>query len=190
MPDLIRTLRETAHYPPHPPRAETPLYAASHHQLVYIEDRPCLVCGVRNSTLADPTHNRWGATALETHHRIVEDSLALAVDLSKFNARVLPGLLRTHPDKPEKYGHPFSQDEMLTWIHGDADHLWVICSVHHRHPLVGIHAITYPIWTAQDLLLDSFDLTGFHAASPQDAAALTALPTTVGTASAPTGVPA
>ena len=118
MPDLIRTLHEVVHYPAHPPRKPTPLYTKSHHHLVIEEDRPCLVCGVRHSTLQDPSINRWGAVAIETHHRIIEDSLALAVDLSKFNNRVRPGLLRETANLA-KYDHDFTQAEMEEWIHGD-----------------------------------------------------------------------
>jgi hypothetical protein len=176
---LARTLHEVAHYPPHPPRHPTALYTRNHHQLVVVLDRPCLICGVRHSTLGDTVQNPRGATAIETHHHTVEDSLANAVSLEKFNARVLPGLLHKTGNH-EKYSHPLTQDEMLEWIHGDEDNLWCLCDVCHRHPLVGVHAITYPIWSVQDLLMDGYDLTDFHAVSPVEAAALAGLPTTVG----------
>jgi len=178
---LIRTLHETALYPPHPPRKPTARYLKTHHDLVVVKDLPCLVCGVRNSTLHDPAQNPRGAVHMETHHRLIEDSLANAIDVDKFNRKVLPALLRKSGDQ-EKYGHPFTREEMCDWIHGDADNMWILDDVCHRHPLVGIHAITGPIWGVQDLLIDGYDLTGFHAASPQDAAALTALPSTTGTA--------
>jgi hypothetical protein len=178
--DLIRTLHETAHYPPHPPRKPTSLYLKTHKRLVEEEDRPCLVCGVRHSTMNDPARNRWGAIQIELHHHVIEDSLANAIDLAKFNKRVLPGLLR-QTGNHSKYGHEFTQEEMIEWIHGDEGNLWPLCDVHHRHPLVGIHAITFPVWTAQDLLVDNFDLTGFEATGPVEAAHLAALPTTTGT---------
>lgn len=126
MPDLIRTLSETVHYPPHPPRKPTALYTRTHHRLVQTLDSPCLVCGVRNSTLGDPLQNRWGATQLETHHKHIEDSLALAIDLDKFNTVLRPGLLRRTQDE-SKYNHVFTQAEMEEWIHGDEDNLWVLC---------------------------------------------------------------
>lgn len=182
MPDLIRTLSETVHYPPHPPRKPTALYTRTHHRLVQTLDSPCLVCGVRNSTLGDPLQNRWGATQLETHHKHIEDSLALAIDLDKFNTVLRPGLLRRTQDE-SKYNHVFTQAEMEEWIHGDEDNLWVICDVHHRHTLVGIHAITAPIWGVQNLIKDDFDLTGYTAHSPEEANALTNLPQTTGSAS-------
>lgn len=186
MPDLIRTLREVAHYPEHPPRRPTPLYLKNHHLLVVEQDHGCLVCGVRNSDLQDPKRrddrgiNPWGAVQMETHHRLIEDSLALAIDLAKFNARVRPGLLKQTGDV-STYGHDFAQDEMLEWIHGHVHNLWCLCDVHHRHPLVGIHAITGPIWGVQDLIQDGYDLTGFKPTTPVEAAQLQALPMTTGT---------
>lgn len=181
---LARTLHEVALYPPHPPRTPTARYLATHQDLVVTKDLPCLVCGVRNSTLGNPAQNPRGAVHMETHHRYVEDSLANAVDVAKFNRKILPALLRKSGDQA-KYGHPFALEEMRAWIHGDADNMWVLCDVCHLHPLVGIHAITGPIWGVQDLLIDGYDLTGFHAVSPQDAAALSGLPTTTGTALPP-----
>lgn len=199
MSDLIRTLRETAHYPPHPPRKPTALYNRTHEKLIKHLDRPCLVCGVRDSTLRDPAANRYGATALETHHYIIEDSLINAVDLAKFNAKVRPGLRRRAIQREmlvgppsgdvgaakAKYDHDFTQAEMEEWAHGDEDAMWVLCDIHHRHPLVGIHAITYPIWAIQDLLIEGYDLTGFQAHSPSEAAALLSLPNTIGVPASP-----
>ncbi len=187
MPIERRTLHEVANYPPHPPRTASALYTRNHHRLVYEEDRPCLVCGVRQSTLHDPAQNPYGATQLETHHRIVEWSLARAVDIAKFNHRIRPGLLR-HTNDTATYGHEFTQEELITWVEGHADNLWVLCDLHHRHPLIGIHAITGPIWGIQDVLVDGYDLTGFTAESPVEAAQLTTLPLTTGVPSVPQGV--
>lgn len=181
---LRRSLSEVALYPPHPPRRPTALYVKSHHHLVVDLDLPCIVCGVKHTDLIDPTRrddpliNPWGAKANETHHRLIEDSLANAINLAKFNSHVLPGLFKHYGEA--RYQVPFTQAEMLEWIHGDPGNLWVICDVHHRHPLVGIHAITGPIWAVQNLLIDGYDLTGYHAHSHVEAAALTALPTTTG----------
>jgi len=187
---LIRTLQEHANYPAHVPRRPTALYTKNHHRLIVEEDRGCLVCGVRHSDLQDPKRrndpkiNPVGATQNETHHAHIEDSLANAIDLAKFNKRVRPGLLKRTGNQG-KYGHDFTQDEMLEWIHGDADQLWVLCDRHHRSPLIGSHAITGPIWGVQDLLLDGYDLTGFVPTSPVEAAQLEALPQTTGTAQSP-----
>jgi hypothetical protein len=177
---LKRTLSEVALYPEHAPRKPTALYLKSHHHLVVEMDLPCLICGVRNSTLKDATHNPRGAKAMETHHRVIEDSLANAVDVAKFNALVLPGLYKHYQE--DRYKIAFTQEQMIEWIHGDEGNLWVLCDVCHRHPLVGIHAITGPIWGVQNLLIDGYDLTGYHAYTPVEAAQLTALPMTTGKA--------
>lgn len=109
--------------PPHPPREETPLYRKAHHFLVVEKDSPCEVCGVRNSTLSDPNHNPWKATALETHHYPIERSLMDACDPRK-----------VHLDFPQVYDQP----TLETFIDSPAN-LKVLCSVHHRSPELGIH---------------------------------------------------
>lgn len=181
---LARTLAETALYPEHKPRRPSPQYLANHHRMVVIEDRPCLVCGVRNSTLKDEARNPRGATALETHHHYIEWALINAIDLSKFNRKIVP-VLRARTGDTATYGHDFTQEEMAEWIAGHEGNLWVLCSVCHRHSLVGIHAITGPIWGCQDMLIDGYDLTGYHAPSGPEAVQLTALPMTVGVALPP-----
>jgi hypothetical protein len=37
------------------------------------------------------------------------------------------------------------------------DNLWVLCDVHHRAAFLGIHEITYPIWSPADMLIDDFE---------------------------------
>lgn len=37
------------------------------------------------------------------------------------------------------------------------DNLWVLCNVHHRAKYLGIHEITYPIWSPMDLLRPDFE---------------------------------
>lgn len=137
-----RLLQETVLYPPHPPRVESSAYVAIRHQMVVIEDAPCAICGVRQSTLGDPTQNLVGALALETHHARIEWALIDAIDLEKFNQQIA---------RPN-YSRDFGQAEMAAWIDHDRANLLVLCDVHHRHPLVGIHAVTYPAWIAQGLL--------------------------------------
>jgi hypothetical protein len=152
---LRRSLTEIAFYPPHPKRRETPEYKAIHNQLVKKEDRACLVCGVKNSTLQTKA-NVFGAKQMETHHRIIEWALANAIDANKFNKRVLPGLARARPLR-EDYKKPFTDDQVKAWVDHDPDNLWVLCDVHHRAKFFGIHQITYPIWGPTDLLRDDFD---------------------------------
>lgn len=153
-PHLVsRILQEKVWYPPHAPRKETPEYKAVHHKLVVEMDLPCLVCGVRNSTLKDPAKNPYKARQLETHHHNIEWALANSVDLDKFNNIIFPHLQAKHP---ERYTQPFTQQELLDWIDHSPDNLWVLCDFHHRHSEVGIHSITGPIWGVQDLLKDDY----------------------------------
>ena len=149
--DVRRTLVEDAFYPPHSPRAESPAYAKTHDQMVNAEDTPCFICGVRQSTLGDPKQNPFGAQAMETHHVHVEWALATAVDLGKFNAQIVAQLRRERPADPT-YAKDFTQQQMFDWIDHHRDNLLVLCDIHHRHGYVGIHAITGPIWGAQNLL--------------------------------------
>lgn len=181
MSDLIRTLHETVHYPAHPPRKPTKLYKKTHKQMIDKEDGACHVCGVSKSTLHDPAINKRGSVQMELHHYYVEDSLANAISLDKFNMKLIPYMAKKFP-RTIAYKTPFTQEQMLEWIHGDRHNCMILCSVCHRSSLVGIHAITYPIWFVQDLIMDNFDLTGFKAATPQEAKALTGLPTTKGIA--------
>ncbi|MBS2028638.1 MAG: hypothetical protein JST54_12100 [Deltaproteobacteria bacterium] len=163
---------EAVFYPPHSPRTESTAYGAIHHHLVHKEDRPCVVCGVKYSTLKSPTRNRFGAVQLETHHALIEWSLAKAIDVGKFNADVISKLREQNPLEP-LYRRTFSRSEMEAWIDHHPDNLWVLCDVHHRHRGVGIHAISGPIWGAQVLLMDRYEL------GSQDA--LKAMRTMIGT---------
>lgn len=109
--------------PPHQERRETEAYRKSHHFLVVEKDSPCEICGVRNSTLADPQQNPYKATALETHHFPVEWSLAGAVDPRKLH---------------EKFPQVFDQATLETFIDSPAN-LKILCSTHHRSLKYGIH---------------------------------------------------
>jgi hypothetical protein len=151
-----RRLTELAFYPAHDKRKETKEYKAVHHHMAVELDLPCLICGVRNSTLKDKEQNRYGAKAMETHHHVIEWSLANAVDAAKFNKILLPNLAHKHPDKPE-YQKPFADEDVRNWVDHSSDNLWVLCDVHHRAVYFGIHEITYPIWCPMDLLRDDFE---------------------------------
>ena len=150
-----RGLEEKAFYPAHEPRKETSAYTKAHHQLCVKLDLPCLICGVKNSTLHDPKENKVGAKAMETHHHVVEWALSNAVDPAKFNARIRPALLRRHPYEP-MYQRDMSKKDIIAWIDHSPHNLWVLCDVHHRHRFYGIHEITFPVWCAQDLLDEKF----------------------------------
>ncbi len=99
--------------------------------------------------------NPYSARQMETHHRIIEWALANAIDTKKFNTMILPSLARAHPDR-EDYKTPFTEQQVRDWVDHDGDNLWVLCDVHHRAPLIGIHSITFPIWGPQNLLGDDF----------------------------------
>lgn len=136
--------------PPHPPREETPEYARAHNHLVKVLDEPCAMCGVRNSTLHDSKQNPFGATAIETHHYPIERSLLDACD-------------------PRKVGVVFPQVKdrasLETFVDSEQN-LMVLCDIHHRHPLHGIHHLT-----PQDFFVQPFLLEGYQVASTQEDAA-------------------
>jgi hypothetical protein len=150
-----RYLDEMAFYPMHDKRAETPEYKKVHHHHAVELDLPCLVCGVKNSTLKT-AENRYRSKAMETHHHVIEWALANAISADKFNKILLPSLAHRHQDKPE-YKTPFTQQQVSDWVDHSEDNLWVLCDVHHRAKFFGIHEITYPIWCPMDLLRDDFE---------------------------------
>ncbi len=163
---VSRKLNEAVFVPPHAPRRATPEYRAMHSKLVVEQDRPCLVCGATNSMLKDPKkrkdpeHNPAGAKQIETHHRMVEWSLMNAIDLGKFNKRII-GALRRHRSDDTRYNHDFTEQEIKDFIDHSETNMWVLCDIHHRHKYVGIHSISGPIWGPQDLLKPGYKYTPF-----------------------------
>ncbi len=153
---LRRKLDELACYPEHDQRRETPEFVAVRKRLVQDKDLPCLVCGVRHSTLGDPKKNPYGARAMEAHHHVIEWSVANAIDPAKFNDILRPHLEQRHPDEP-MYKQDMSADQIAGWVDHHQHNLWVLCDVHHRARFLGIHEITYPIWGPADLLRDDFE---------------------------------
>jgi hypothetical protein len=151
-----RVLDELEFYPAHDPRMETPEYQKVHKKLVMDQNRACLVCGVRHTTLNDPSKNSYRAKQLETHHHVIEWALMNAVDVDKFNQKLLPALRARHPFKLLYRKNALSVEEVKAWIDHDEDNLWVLCDVHHRAKYFGIHEITHPIWGPVDLLRDDF----------------------------------
>lgn len=150
-----RQLDERAFYPAHDARKESVDYAKVHKELCIEKDLPCLVCGVRHSTLNNPTDNPYGATAMETHHHVIEWALANAIDTERFNKSLRPNLAYRHKDQPV-YQRDMTEQEIRAWVDHSPDNLWVLCDVHHRHKFLGIHEISYPIWAVQDLLTPKF----------------------------------
>lgn len=150
------TIEELQFYPEHDKRRETSAYIKTHKKLVETLDLPCLVCGVRHSTLGDPQENPYGAKQMETHHHIIEWALQNAVDVEKFNKVLLPHLAAGHPHRPE-YKAPFTEQQVRDWVDHSEDNLWVLCDVHHRAKYLGIHEITYPIWAPMNLFRPDFE---------------------------------
>lgn len=141
---LVRhTMHEDVFYPPHAPRTESEEYRAIHHQMLVVEDRPCFICGVRNSTLADPAHNPKGAKELELHHLWVEWALADAVDAEKLSRWV---------------GLPITADQLADWVDHHRRNLLPLCDVDHRHKEHGIHELSFPIWIAQKFVRSDYSL--------------------------------
>jgi hypothetical protein len=153
---VAENLRQVAFYPAHDKRAESPAYHKAHDNMVVKKDLPCLVCGVRHSTLGDKKKNPYAAKQLETHHHVIEWALANAIDPQKFNENIRPSLAHKHPQNPV-YKKAMSEKQIRDWVDHSEDNLWVLCDVHHRAKLIGIHAITYPIWCPQDLLRPNFE---------------------------------
>lgn len=174
----ITTLNQYSFYPEHNQRKETKLYAQAHKKLAIDLDRPCLACGVKNSTLHDDTQNRFGARAMETHHHVVEWALANGVDAEKFFDHVVMALAHKKANNDGSLDPSFVQYYdpnkksawtanngalMTAWVDHSTDNLWVLCDVHHRHKFLGIHAITDPIWGPMDVIVDELNDKGFIA---------------------------
>ena len=150
------SLEEFTMYPDHAARKESPEYKKVHDDMVKKRNLPCLACGVTYKTLKDPKENPFGAKQLETHHHVIEWSLANAIDPGKFNKRVRPNLAHKHSDET-LYKKDMTAKQIAAWVDHHPDNLWVLCDIHHRHKWLGIHAITFPIWGPQDMLKPSFE---------------------------------
>lgn len=146
--EVDRTLHEDYIVPAHEPRVASPLYTQTHHDMVYVRDSACFICGVRNSTLKDPSKNVRGSKDMETHHWIIEWSLANAVDYEKVKPLV-----------PDFDWSPVKADDPSTFFHfiDSEANMMVLCDQCHRGKH-GIHSITYPIWNVQRFLKDGFAL--------------------------------
>ena len=134
---VTRKLDESIAYPSHDPRKASAEYTKVHHHLVYELDEGCWICGVRQSELPKGQHN-------ETHHWVIEWALANAIDPAKILAQFPAMGDATDPALRE-------------WLDSEGNML-VLCSLHHRGGLYGIHMVTYPAWVSQKYLRDGYDL--------------------------------
>jgi hypothetical protein len=134
--------------PPHPPRVETPRYAATHKLLVFDKDTPCHVCKVRRSDLMDParakdpTINKYAARDLETHHFPCERSLLDAVDWRKVH---------------ERFPSVYSQESLEMWV-DSPENMLVLCDYCHRSPEGGIHHLLTQDFAIRPFLLDGYQV--------------------------------
>lgn len=107
-------------------------------ELVYTHDLPCLVCGVRQSTLAKAEQNPYGAKRLGTHYRIVEWALANAPDVRKLYDRLVEHA-RARPRRDPRTGRA---DDAREWFARHEDIPWVLCDVHHQRATGGVPEIS------------------------------------------------
>jgi hypothetical protein len=134
-----RPFRVIAGDPTRVDRRPSPRDAASQKELVHARDLPCLVCGVRRSTLGQPAKNPCSARRLGVHDGIVEWALANAPDVRRLYDRIVEHM-RARP-REEHDDDIFTTDAIRGWFDRNPDHLWVLCDVHHRHATVGIPEI-------------------------------------------------
>ena len=152
------TIDDLQFYPAHDQRRESDGYKKAHKHLTIDLNLPCLVCGVRHSTLKTPGENRYAAKQMETHHHIIEWALQNAIDVDKFNKTLRPHLAHRHPDNETwHYEQEFDAAKVRDWVDHSEHNLWVLCDVHHRAKYLGIHELTYPIWAPMDLLRPDFE---------------------------------
>jgi hypothetical protein len=105
-------------------------------------DQECIVCGVKNSTLADPTKNKFGATAMEAHHFPIELSLMNACDPLKVHL-TFPGVI--------------DQATLEAFVDTPAN-LLILCSVHHRSMEQGIHHLLAQDFAVLPFLYDGYQI--------------------------------
>jgi hypothetical protein len=127
-------------YPAHPPRSSTPEYAATHKLLTHTLDMPCRDCGVRLSTLSDPTQNPLGAKQLETHHWPLQREFADALDP-----------LKVHREFPE-----VTDRKSLNMFIDSPKNMLVLCDVDHRSKTRGIHHINESLEACKRFLIDGY----------------------------------
>lgn len=131
-----RTLEELILTPSHEPRGDDPYaaeYHAARHHAIIVLDTPCWVCGIRNSN----------GGKMESHHGIVEWSLANGIDPKKIQSQY-----------PEF--NLADQAAFLKWLDSEGN-LLILCAQHHRG-YNGIHSITYPPFLAQKYAKDGLEL--------------------------------
>ena len=138
MSEVKRTLVELAHYPEHEPREADPYYKVFHHARRHLIDVLKVGCWIGGANIDDiknglpKDHRCYGATQLEAHHDIAEQSGLNEIDWQK-----------VAKDFPQAGIN--SDDDFRNFVEGEGG-LSILCDKHHRSPYKGIHSITYPVW--------------------------------------------
>lgn len=146
--EISKKMVEDYFVPGHDPRSNSDVYNATHKKMCITEDMPCYICGVKNSTLSDPAQNLHGSKQLETHHFNLEWSLANAADWDVLKAM--------HPDFTD-WAKVVPADPSTYKYFVDSEYnMMVLCDIHHRATYRGIHAIEYPVWSAQKYMKKDF----------------------------------
>ena len=133
---------EEEFYPPHPARADTPEYNATHTLLVDTLDQPCHDCGVRKSTLGDPAQNPYNAKQIETHHFPIQREYADACDWQKVQ---------------KDFSQVTDQVSFDHFVDSPANML-VLCDVCHRSASRGIHHLITSDQMIKKYLIDGYIL--------------------------------
>jgi len=136
--------QEEEFFPGHPMRLTTPEYRATHEHLVKVLDMPCEICGVRNSTLSDPTKNPHKATAVETHHFPIQREYFDACDWRKV-AIDFPKYVKDQVSFEKFVDSPYNMK--------------ILCSHCHRDENDGIHHTLPNDWIIHKYLLDGYILS-------------------------------
>lgn len=141
---------ERAHvinYPDHPERAESALYRRTHHDLCVTRNIGCWICGVKHS---EGVHT-------ETHHFFCEWAAMGAVDWAGRFAQEAKWMF--NPQSGHNIHPLFDWDRVAKdpTIFVDSMHnMIVLCPVHHRDPVKGIHHVPYPEWILQRFPVEGF----------------------------------
>lgn len=149
MTELHRTLKEAVHYPAHGPRETDPHYKVFHAARSYLIDVLGVGCWIGGATKAQiqaglpAGHRCAGAKQLEAHHEVAEFAGLEEEDWQKVAA-----------DFPQEGIH--SDEDFKSFAESEGG-LTILCDVHHRHVLKGIHSVTYPAWKLDRYAKDGWE---------------------------------
>lgn len=150
---LRKTMIERYNVPGHEPRKKSPLFTKNHRNMVVVENQPCYICGVKNSTLNVNDKNPFRATQMESHHWI-EWSLANCLDWDTMQ--------KSYPDFENwKAIDPKDASTYFNFI-DDRYNLVTLCNVCHRGVGYGIHCLEKSIWEVRRFIRNDFEFIPFN----------------------------